>query len=451
MPALPPTFCSCKKRDTPPEQLPAWTETGKNADGMELNNYFLQHPEMILGTMQEVTTQYGKDTACVPDPNVELEDLLSAAVLHLGHENVFQSNTLIEDDVFQSNTPEEPDSDRYEIYQLTADPANAKLLFTSYDGIHAGGMTINRSNYELKYSAPLTPDTTLDNIYDQFNINRPADFTGHSLSVSDIVVLHRNGQDTAHYVDSIGFADVPEFLTEQTQENVFQRNTPPERDVFEGNSPAERAELAASDPDNDVFDGNTLTEAVQSAEAHTAEDSDLKTAKQLINDYCIEEFDTMADFSDLSDVGLAYSTTVDDEHEIQVSADLNTYCINYAVDGETVHSVSFDSLHELNDHFASLYFDAMISDAEYYYYELHPNEKTENVFQSNTPADNSIMVRCEWSESSAFEDGKVYPLAEFDRLMRKADEDFVSGRENIEQKYGSLENAFNAGYEEAYQ
>ena len=218
--------------------------------------------------------------------------------------------------------------------------------------------------------------------------------------------------------------------------------------LFEGNSPAERAELAASDPDNDVFDGNTLTEAVQSAEAHTAEDSDLKTAKQLINDYCIEEFDTMADFSDLSDVGLAYSTTEDDEHEIQVSADLNTYCINYAVDGETVHSVSFDSLHELNDHFASLYFDAMISDAEYYYYELHPNEKTENVFQSNTPADNSIMVRCEWSESSAFEDGKVYPLAEFDRLMRKADEDFVSGRENIEQKYGSLENAFNAGYEE---
>ena len=355
------------------------------------------------------------------------------------------------ENVFQSNTPEEPDSDRYEIYQLTADPANAKLLFTSYDGVHADGMTINRSNYELKYSAPLTPDTTLDSIYDQFNINRPADFTGHSLSVSDIVVLHRNGQDTAHYVDSIGFADVPEFLTEQTQENVFQRNTPPERDVFEGNSPSERAELAASDPYNDVFDGNTLTEAVQSAEAHTAEDSDLKTAKQLINDYCIEEFDTMADFSNLSDVGLAYSTTEDDEHEIQVSADLNTYCINYAVDGETVHSVSFDNLHELNDHFASLYFDAMISDAEYHYYELHPNEKTENVFQSNTPADNSIMVRCEWSESSAFEDGKVYPLAEFDRLMRKADEDFVSGRENIEQKYGSLENAFDAGYEEAYQ
>ena len=410
--------------------------------------------EALPGSLDFVQCVDGKDTIIQDYTKVagwQNAEILNSIAQIERSLNTREAVSVPAENVFQSNTPEEPDSDRYEIYQLTADPANAKLLFTSYDGIHAGGMTINRSNYELKYSAPLTPDTTLDNIYDQFNINRPADFTGHSLSVSDIVVLHRNGQDTAHYVDSIGFADVPEFLTEQTQENVFQRNTPPERDVFEGNSPAERAELAASDPDNDVFDGNTLTEAVQSAEAHTAEDSDLKTAKQLINDYCIEEFDTMADFSDLSDVGLAYSTTVDDEHEIQVSADLNTYCINYAVDGETVHSVSFDSLHELNDHFASLYFDAMISDAEYYYYELHPNEKTENVFQSNTPADNSIMVRCEWSESSAFEDGKVYPLAEFDRLMRKADEDFVSGRENIEQKYGSLENAFNAGYEEAYQ
>ena len=410
--------------------------------------------EALPGSLDFVQCVDGKDTIIQDYTKVagwqNAEVLNSIAQIERSL-NTREAVSVPAENVFQSNTPEEADSDRYEIYQLTADPANAKLLFTSYDGVHADGMTINRSNYELKYSAPLTPDTTLDSIYDQFNINRPADFTGHSLSVSDIVVLHRNGQDTAHYVDSIGFADVPEFLTEQTQENVFQRNTPPERDVFEGNSPAERAELAASDPDNDVFDGNTLTEAVQSAEAHTAEDSDLKTAKQLINDYCIEEFDTMADFSDLSDVGLAYSTTEDDEHEIQVSADLNTYCINYAVDGETVHSVSFDSLHELNDHFASLYFDAMISDAEYYYYELHPNEKTENVFQSNTSADNSIMVRCEWSESSTFEDGKVYPLAEFDRLMRKADEDFVSGREDIEQKYGSLENAFDAGYEEAYQ
>ena len=72
---------------------------------MELNRYFLQHPEMILGTMQEVTTQYGKDTACIPFPDSDLHELLTQAVRQLRHENVFRSNTQITDDVFPSNTP----------------------------------------------------------------------------------------------------------------------------------------------------------------------------------------------------------------------------------------------------------------------------------------------------------------------------------------------------------
>ena len=116
---------------------------------MELNNYFLQHPEMILGTMQEVTTQYGKDTACVPDPNVELEDLLSAAVLHLGHENVFQSNT--QDmpapetaDVFQSNTQNTPVPTTNDVFQSNTPidelrpfsyaVQDGKLMFKEADG-----------------------------------------------------------------------------------------------------------------------------------------------------------------------------------------------------------------------------------------------------------------------------------------------------------------------------
>lgn len=99
---------------------------------------------MILGTMQEVTTQHGKDTACVPDPNVELEDLLSAAVLHLGHENVFQSNTLIEDDVFQSNTQEPPAPETADVFQSNTPMAalrpfsyavqDGKLMFKEADG-----------------------------------------------------------------------------------------------------------------------------------------------------------------------------------------------------------------------------------------------------------------------------------------------------------------------------
>ena len=69
----------------------------------------------------------------------------------------------------------------------------------------------------LAYSAPLAPETSLEDIYTRFNIDHPKDFKGHSLSVSDVVVLHQNGQDTAHYVDSVGFRQVPEFLQEQKQ------------------------------------------------------------------------------------------------------------------------------------------------------------------------------------------------------------------------------------------
>ena len=68
---------------------------------------------------------------------------------------------------------------------------------------------------------------TLGDIWERFNIDHPADFKGHSLSVSDIVVLHQNDEDTAHYVDSIGFQQVPEFLQEQ-QTPVFDK-LPPEQ------------------------------------------------------------------------------------------------------------------------------------------------------------------------------------------------------------------------------
>ena len=59
---------------------------------------------------------------------------------------------------------------------------------------------------------------SLEDIYTRFNIDHPKDFKGHSLSVSDVVVLHQNGQDAAHYVDSFGYKEVPEFLQEQTQQ-----------------------------------------------------------------------------------------------------------------------------------------------------------------------------------------------------------------------------------------
>jgi len=70
------------------------------------------------------------------------------------------------------------------------------------------------------YTAPLTADVTLNSIWEKFNIDHPKDFKGHSLSVSDIVVLHQNGENTAHYVDSGSFRNVPEFLQEKQSQLI---------------------------------------------------------------------------------------------------------------------------------------------------------------------------------------------------------------------------------------
>ena len=109
------------------------------------------------------------------------------------------------------------DKDTFSIYQIKGGDETRDFRFEPYDRLQAAGNVVDRANYELVYSAPLAPGTSLEDIYTRFNIDHPKDFKGHSLSVSDVVVLHQNGQDTAHYVDSVGFRQVPEFLQEQKQ------------------------------------------------------------------------------------------------------------------------------------------------------------------------------------------------------------------------------------------
>ena len=111
----------------------------------------------------------------------------------------------------------EPDKDTFSIYQIKGGDGTRDLRFEPYDRLQAAGNVVDRANYELVYSAPLAPGTSLEDIYTRFNIDHPKDFKGHSLSVSDVVVLHQDGQDAAHYVDSAGFRQVPEFLQEQKQ------------------------------------------------------------------------------------------------------------------------------------------------------------------------------------------------------------------------------------------
>ena len=105
--------------------------------------------------------------------------------------------------------------DSFSIYQLRGGDETLDYRFEPLDSIHRNGLSVDPANYEMVYTAPLTERDSLESIYTRFNVDRPADFHGHSLSVSDIVVLHQDGKDTAHYCDRFGFSQVPEFLQER--------------------------------------------------------------------------------------------------------------------------------------------------------------------------------------------------------------------------------------------
>ena len=113
-------------------------------------------------------------------------------------------------------TATQPES-TFAIYQLKDGEETRDYRFEPLDRLRAVGLDVQRDNYDLVYSAPLADGESLEDIFRRFNIDHPADFTGHSLSVSDIVVLRHGDTETAHYCDSFGFTEVPEFLQQQEQ------------------------------------------------------------------------------------------------------------------------------------------------------------------------------------------------------------------------------------------
>ena len=115
-----------------------------------------------------------------------------------------------------SAAPEQGDT--FAIYQLKGGPETRDYRFEAYESLQEAGLAVDRQNYDLVYTAPLDGQTTLEDIYRTFNLDRPADFTGHSLSVSDVVVLNRSGKEEAHYCDSFGFTPVPEFFLQREKQ-----------------------------------------------------------------------------------------------------------------------------------------------------------------------------------------------------------------------------------------
>jgi len=111
----------------------------------------------------------------------------------------------------------ESDGKRYGIYQINSGQEERGYQFLSLETAKEMGFTVDGKDYQMVYSERLRDATTLDNLFERFNIERPNDFTGHSMSVSDVIIMNRGGRLTAYYVDSFGFTELPDFVAQRAE------------------------------------------------------------------------------------------------------------------------------------------------------------------------------------------------------------------------------------------
>lgn len=189
--------------------------------------------------------------------------------------------------------------DTFSIYQLKSGNETLDYRFESLDAIRNNGLSVKPENYEQVYTAPLTEKDSLESIYTRFNIDRPADFKGHSLSVSDIVVLHQDGKDTAHYCDRFGFSQVPEFLQPERAAEVTiltpdqmatqERINTPRGSFCVTNMTREQMEVAGYGVHHQSDDGKYLimgngTRAFAVLAEQPEKDNPLRTAEMTLED-----------------------------------------------------------------------------------------------------------------------------------------------------------------------
>ena len=185
---------------TQEDYLPSEIEKFKDATGYE---EFLDFDPAEVKAALEDPTKSRVDEMLAAAERAEREYAAAAAAYVQTPADIVAQAQAVQDRAAENS---------FSIYQLKGGNETLDYRFEPLDSIHRNGLSVKPENYELVYTAPLTAKDDLESIYTRFNVDRPADFTGHSLSVSDIVVLHQDGKDTAHYCDRTGFSEVPEFL-----------------------------------------------------------------------------------------------------------------------------------------------------------------------------------------------------------------------------------------------
>ena len=206
------------------EMLPLTQERALELFDHDLPVYLL-HTDGSESTVADRKQILEHDGMC----GIEKGDWQNERKLLMMQEELSESDSNREAQLLYGNT------DKYGIYQLKDDPELDKLRFEGTESLKRMGITKDNfdavlpENYKLVYMGELTElqgqtqSETLEAIYTKFNIDHPADYKAHSLSVSDIVVLHEDGENSAHFVDSFGFTELPKFmLTLEGKENEIQ-------------------------------------------------------------------------------------------------------------------------------------------------------------------------------------------------------------------------------------
>ena len=192
--------------------IDAQAEIDALPDGMiglsEMHEYGYSWNEMLPLTKDKATELFGEDVAVYQLHEDGSETLIEDSEELKEHEGIFgvekdDWSAYLEHKSMKQELEESPanrveqllfgSEDRFGIYQLKDTEEARDIHFMGMDYLESKGIAVTKENYDLLYTAPLEEGTSLEDIYTRFNIDRPADFRGHSLSVSDVVVLHQNG------------------------------------------------------------------------------------------------------------------------------------------------------------------------------------------------------------------------------------------------------------------
>lgn len=207
-------------------------------DGMisitDMHEYGYENPEMLPLTKEKALELYhqnleifclyedGTESAYDNEPALHTHDRIYGIEKETWDK--FQKQERLEQRIMAGQ------EEKFSIYQIRDDSPGREYKFMGTSFLEDQGMQARREDYNLMYTADFTENETLDNIFQRFNIDRPSDFYGHSLSVSDVIVVSHNGETKSYYVDSFGFAELPEFFLERT---VEMETSVPEKSLAE--------------------------------------------------------------------------------------------------------------------------------------------------------------------------------------------------------------------------